>query len=137
MELLRQAHFRTLTVEDITNLNNRVITMLKVNNLFNNIVFVQCNKMRHLINCLQIERYSRSISNDIIIFLALYIYTKKVSGKEILHKDFFSLQDGELEAIDPDLLYYYKEIPVILLTNICTALEMVNNACSIVYGMII
>lgn len=90
-ELLRQACLGALTIEDITNLNNRVVSMLKLDYSLNNIVIVHRNKTRHLINWLQIERYVCFVGRDIIIFSALYTYTKKLGNKAILYKTLFSL----------------------------------------------
>lgn len=50
LELLRQAYLRGLTVEDVINLNNTVVTALKPDDLLNNIIIVQYIKIKHLIN---------------------------------------------------------------------------------------
>ena len=97
-------------------LNEKVVTGLTLSDPLNNIVIVQQNKTRHLINCLQIERFARSVGHDIVIFPAQYSHTKRERGKIILQKDLFSIQDGNGGATGPGLLYYCKDMPVALLT---------------------
>lgn len=89
--MLCRACLRALITKDLINLNSRIVIMLKVDDPINNIVIIQCNKMRYLINCLQIERYACFVGSDIIIFLVLHTYIPKASGKAILYKKLFSL----------------------------------------------
>ncbi len=128
---------RELTHDNDAMLNGKVVTSLTLNDPLKNIVIVQRNKIRHLIHCLQIERFAQSVGHDIIIFPAQHSCTKREGGENILHKNLFSIQDGDYVATGPGLLYYCKEMPVALLTNIYTALGMVNGAQSKAYGIII
>ena len=125
-----------MTQANVSILNKKVVTGLTLSDLLNNIVIVQQNKTKYLINCLQIERFARSVCHDIVIVLAQYSRTKRERGKVILQKDLFSIQDGDRGATGPGLLYYCKGMPVALLTNMCTALGMVNGARSTAYGII-
>lgn len=59
-----------LTLADISMLNSKVVTALTLNDPLKNIVIVQQNKTKHVINRLQIERFACSVSRDIVIFLA-------------------------------------------------------------------
>lgn len=83
--------------------------------------------MKHLINCLQIERFAHSISHDIIILLAQHSHTKREKEKAILQKNLFFIQDGDYGITGLSLLYYYKSILVTLLTNIYITLSIVNS----------
>lgn len=69
---------------NISILSKKVVTSLTLSDLLNNIVIVQCNKTRHLINRLQIERFAHFVCYDIIIFPAQHSRTKKEEGKTIL-----------------------------------------------------
>ena len=109
---------------------------LTLSDPLNNIVIIQQNKTRHLINRLQIERFAHSVGHNIVIFRAQHSRTKREGGKVILQKDLFSIQDGDRGATGPGLLYYCKGMPVALLTNMCTALGMVNDARSTTCGII-
>ncbi len=135
-QLLRRARKGALIQADISMLNEKVVTGLTLNDPLNNIVIVQRNKTRHLINCLQIERFARSIGYDIVIFPAQHNRTRRERGKAILQKDLFSIQDGDRGATGSGLLYYCKGMPVALLTNMCTTLGMVNGARSTAYVII-
>ncbi len=112
------------------------MTGLTLNDPLNNIVIVQQNKTRHLINCLQMKRFARSVSHNIVIFPAQHNRTRREERKAILQKDLFSIQDGDRGATGLGLLYYYNGMPVALLTNMYTALSIVNGVQSTVYGII-
>lgn len=60
-------HKGPLTQADISILNEKIVTVLRLTNLLNNIVIVQWNKIRHLINHFWIERFTCSISYNIVI----------------------------------------------------------------------
>lgn len=120
-------------------LNNRVVTVLTLNNLFKNIIIVQKNKIKHLINKLYIKRFAQNTGQNIVIFPLKHSYTKKNGGKSLLYKDLFLIQDGKYGAIaiGPGLLYYYKKMLVIVLSNIYTLLKIVNGASAIAYNIVI
>ena len=115
-----------LTQADVSILNEKVVIGLTPSDPLNNIVIMQCNKTRHLINCLQIERFDFFVGHDIVIFLAQHSCTKREEREAILQKDLFSIQDKDCRATGLGLLYYCKEMSIALLTNICIALGMVN-----------
>ena len=125
------------TQADVSILNGKVVIGLTLNDSLNNIVIVQRNKTKDLINRFQIERFARFVGYDIVIFPAQHSCTKKEGREAILQKDLFPIQDGDCRATDPGLLYNCKRTPVTLPTNMYTALSMVNSAWSIAYGMII
>ncbi len=125
-----------LTHGNVAMLNRKVVTALTLRDPLKNIVIIQRNKTRHLINRLQIGRFARSVGHDIIIFPAQHSCTKREGEENVLYKDLFSFQDGDHEATGPGLLYYCKGMPIALLTNICTVLGIVNGARSRAYGII-
>lgn len=88
-------------------------------------------------NLFQIERFTRFVGHDIIIFPAQHNRIKREREKTILQKDSLSIQDEDYRAIDPGLLYYYKSMLVVQLTNMYTTLDMVNGARFIIYRIII
>ncbi len=135
-QLLKRARKEMLTQADISMLNEKVVIGLTLNDPLNNIVIVQRNKTRHLINHLQIERFARFVGHHIVIFPAQHSRTRRKGGKAILQKDLFSIQDKNRGATSLGLLYYCKGMPVALLTNICTALGMINGARSTAYEII-
>lgn len=109
-----------MTHDNITMLNRKVVTVLTLNDLLKNIVIIQYNKIKHLINCLQIERFTYFIVYNIIIFLTQHSHTEKEERENICHKNLFSIYDRDNGAIGLSLLSYYKEMYI--------ALDMVNKA---------
>ncbi len=89
-----------------------------------------------MINRLQAERFACHKARDFIIFLAHHAHNRKNGGESIIHRDIIKIQDGEHGATGPDLLYYCKKMPYIVLANIYTLLEIVNGAIAIAYGVI-
>ena len=59
-----------LTQPHISILNEKPVTKLILCDLLNNIFILQYNKIKNLINRLQIERFARFVDYDIVIFLA-------------------------------------------------------------------
>ncbi len=80
-----------LTHGDIAILNGKVVRTLILSDPLKNIVIVQRNKTRHLINRLQIEKFARSVGHDIIIFSAQHSHTKRERRENVLHTDLFSI----------------------------------------------
>lgn len=116
--------------------NNRVVTVFTLKNLLKNIIIVQRNKIQHLINRLQIKKFTQNAGRDIVIFPAKHSYTKKYDGKSLLYKDLFPIQDGKHGILTGlGLLYDCKEIPVVVLSNMYTLLKIVNGAYATTYGI--
>lgn len=111
--------------------------VLTFKDLLKNIVKVQKNKTTYLINRLQNKRFAQNAGQDIVIFFAKYSYTKKNGNKSLLYKDLFSIQDREYSKTRLDLLYYCKQILVVIFANICRLLRIVNSACTTVYSIVI
>ena len=76
-QLLRRVRIGALTQADVSILNEKIVTGLTLSDLLNNIVIVQCNKIKHLISRLQIERFTRFVGHDIVIFPAQHSHTKR------------------------------------------------------------
>lgn len=51
IQLLRWTRIKKLTYSNIVMLNGKVMITLTLNDLQKNIVIIQCNKTRYLINC--------------------------------------------------------------------------------------
>lgn len=62
---------------DVSILNEKVVIGLTLSDLPINIVIVQCNKTRYLINCLQIERFFCFVVHNIVIFPAQHSCIQK------------------------------------------------------------
>lgn len=100
------------------------------------IIVVQKNKICHLINRLQIEKFAHANNWDIIIFPAKYYQTKKDDSNLIQHELLFKAQDGEENFTGPDLLFYCREMPAYLLANQYIHLSIVNSARAIIHWVL-
>ncbi len=134
--LLQRVHAGSLTDADVTILNNKVAKVFPLHDPLKNTVIIQKNKSRHMINRLQVERFARHTGRDSIIFPAYHAYNRKNGRELIIYHDIIKIQDCEHGAIGPDLLYYSKEMPYIVLANVCTPLGIMNGAIAIAYGVV-
>lgn len=122
-----------LTLADVLILDRKLMTGLTISDPLNNIVIVQNNKIKHIINCLQIERFVCFVGHNIIIFFAQHSRTRRKKRDAILQ---IYIQDRDYRAISLSWLYYCKKMLLALLTNICTALDIINCAWSTTYEII-
>ncbi len=89
-----------------------------------------------MINKLQAEQFAYHTGCDLIIFPAHHAHNRKNGRESIIYRDIIKIQDGEHDATGPGLLYYCKEMPYIVLTNVCIPLGIVNKATAIAYGVV-
>lgn len=61
---------------------------------------------------------------------------KKDSSNLIQYESLFEAQDRKNSCTRSSLLFYYIGMPIHLLINQCTLLDIVNSARTIVYGVI-
>jgi hypothetical protein len=127
-QLLQRARNATITQADVDLLNTRVVTQLESRPDRINTCIVQTNKLRHLINRLQIERFARSQGQKIFIFPARHTRWKKAKGTRNVEVDrLLEVQDGS-NVKGPGLLMYTPTMPAAVLSNISTRLGIVNGA---------
>src|SRR5579871_2826950 len=127
-KLLQRARNATITQADVDLLNTRVVTQLESRPDRINTCVVRTNKLRHLINRLQIERFARSRGQKIFIFPARHTRWKKAKGTRNLDVDkLLEVQDGS-NVKGPGLLMYTQNMPTAMLANISTRLGIVNGA---------
>lgn len=115
--LFKRVREKRLNIEDIYTLDKRVATELPISRLLNAVIVVQKNKIRHLINWLQIEQFAYANNQDILIFLAEYYRLKKDGRNLVWHELCFDAQGGEGNSTGPRLLFYCMEMPANLLAN--------------------
>jgi len=126
--LLKRARNGLLTEADVDLLNSRVVTRLEMRSGRTNTCIVRTNRLRHLINRLQIERFARKRRQKIFIFPAHHTRWKKAMGLRDLAVDqLFEVQDGS-DVKGAGLLMYTQDMPSMILSNICTPLGIVNGA---------
>jgi hypothetical protein len=127
-QLLKRARNATITQADVDLLNTRVVTQLESLPDRINTCIVRTNKLRHLINRLQIEKFARTRGQKIFIFPARHMRWKKAKGLRNLEVDkLLEVQDSS-NVKGPGLLMYTQNMPTAVLSNISTRLGIVNGA---------
>ena len=97
---------------------------------------MRSNKLRHLLNRQQIERFARSRRQKIILYLARHTRLKKASKARNIDIDrLLELQDNS-DVKSPGILMYTKDMPAAILSNISTPLGIVNGAQGKVTGVV-
>lgn len=104
-----------LNNNDITIVNNKVISILPIYKPEKNIVIVQQNIIWYTINWLQIQRFAKANNCDVILFPAQHSWMKRDSGEIVDDTDLLTVQDSKKTCIGPGLLYYYQKMSAYLL----------------------
>lgn len=125
-----------LNLDDIHVLNAQVATHLFNSDFNNTIIVVQKNRTRHLINCLQTQNFALSQNLDLILFLIEHSRNKKDGDNFIQHEDLLDIQEGDKNATGPDILYYCKGMPAIVLANQCTLLGIFNRTRVVLHNVV-
>ncbi len=134
--MLTRARRGLLNNNDATILNSKVAVTILILNLDEQVVIVQRNATRHIINQIQIKRFAKAHNRDVILFPTEHSCIKKDGGQIVDDTNLLTVQDGEGTCIGPGIMYYCKRMPACLLTNMNTQLDMVNGARTLVSGII-
>jgi hypothetical protein len=135
-QLLQRARAATITQADVDLLNTRVVTQLELRPDRINICIVRTNKLRHLINRLQIERFAQTRGQIIFIFPARHTRWKKPKRTHNLEVDaLLEVQDSS-NVKGAGLLLYTQNMPAAVLANISTRLGIVNGAQGTAVGVV-
>lgn len=128
--LLRRARSGTLTPDDLTMLNSKVITSLADTCYQDATAVVKLNSLRHVLNRFQIERFARARQQKIFIFPALHTRTRSAAPTDLQLRadDLLGLPEQETRVPFPGLILYTSCMPVMVLTNVCTPVGLVNGA---------
>lgn len=127
---------RLLNNNSIEIFNNKITYWILINNVNKNVVIVQSNVTRHLINKVSIKRFTQANKWDIIIFLEKHPELKEKRGQVVEDKELLIIQDEKDKYIRPGFFYYCKGISAYLLSNIYTKLEMINRIWETIQGFI-
>jgi hypothetical protein len=127
-QLLKRARDATITQADVDLLNTRVVTQLESRSDRINTCIVRTNKLRHLINRLQMERFAQTRGQKIFVFPARHTRWKKAKGTRNPDVDaLLEVQDSS-NVKGPGLFMYTQDMPTAVLSNISTRLGIVNGA---------
>lgn len=108
-------------------LNNKVAKKLFMSNNLFLVVVIQINTKKYLINWYLIYKIARKKFDNIYIFLLSHIRSKIRSKNLVFGKKLFQVQDKNI-VIWPELLYYTKNMPTTMFSNIYTSISLVNEA---------
>lgn len=138
-DLLSRARAGTLTETDRSFLNSNTVTTLVSPQLEGVTTVVKLNSLRHQVNRVRLTEFARSRCQNIYIFPALHKHSKSTASTNLrLHADDLLQQPDQGTKIPfPGLFLYTRNMPAVILTNICTPLSLVNGASGIAIGIVV
>ena len=97
------------------------------------------NSVRHLINRTQIEHFAITRSQTICIFPAEHgrIKTTNTIKTRLRAEDLLQQPDQGTKIPFPGLFLYTRNMPAVMLTNICSRIGQVNGALGTVVGVVL
>ena len=134
--LLKRAKSDKFDIENVVLLNSRTATDLFSCESFDSVVVVQFNQIKHLINRLQIERFARSRNSKIFLFSAEHFRIKK-DDDDLIQNELFLEKLDENDIIESSILCYCEKMSMLLLTNQCISLSIVNDVRAIFYDVVV
>ena len=134
--LLKRAKSDKFDIENVVLLNSRTATDLFSCESFDNVVVVQFNQTKHLINRLQIERFARSRNSKIFLFSAEHSRIKK-NDDDLIQNELLLEKLDENDIIESSILCYCEKMSMLLLTNQCISLNIVNDVRAIFYDVVV
>jgi hypothetical protein len=137
MKLVRRARDGTMTEQDAVALNSTVVYNLDQSDPLTCIAITRQNSRRQNINRKQLFRFAKERGQDIYIFPASHTRAETVSSGMIPLDKLLESQDGENDAKGPGLFLYTKDMPVMVLQNICTKWGLVNGAKGVATGVVV
>ena len=134
--LLHQARMKTMTPVDVVTLNQQVTQYLSLSDSLDSVCVARANQCCHHINQLQIQNFAEAQEQDIYIFSADHSQIKiKHDGLRI--DELLEIQNEIDNAKEPDLFLYTQEMLIVILYNVCTSLELVNEVKDIAAGIVL
>jgi hypothetical protein len=138
-DFLARARSGTLTEDDLTLLNTKVIKSLLAPQLEDATAVVKLNSLRHLLNRVRMEQFAQIRHQKIYIFPALHTRTKSTGPTNLRLRadDLLGLPEQGTKIPFPGLFLYTPAMPAVVLTNICTPLGLVNGAAGTAVGVVV
>jgi hypothetical protein len=133
--LLHRARAGAMTRADLAELNKHVIQSLPPVNGVDSVCVTRFNKLRHLINRLQIRQFAKTRGQDIYVFPATHSRIKNGHGG-VRIDELLETQEGK-HAKGPGLFLYTQGMPITILYNSCTPLGLVNGARGTAAGVVL
>lgn len=137
--LLSRARLGTLTPRDVDHLNTKAIHSLVDPHLGRATTVVKLNSVRQQINRTQLEHFARTRSQPIWIFPASHTRTKPTDAMttRLKAEDLLKQTDQGTKIPFPGLFLYSRNMPAVMLTNVCTRIGQVNGAAGTAVGVVL
>jgi hypothetical protein len=137
--LLARARQAALTQRDVDRLNTKVIDSLLEPRMESATAIAKLNSVRHQINRIQIEHFAITRSRTICIFPAEHsrIKTTNPTKTRLRADDLLQQPDQGTKIPFPGLFLYTRDMPAVILTNICSRIGQVNGAIGTVVGVVL
>lgn len=136
-ELLTRERSGALTDNDLTFLNQKAVPSLFTPELESATMVVKFNRLRHHINHIKMEHFTRSRSQRIFVSPAQHSRTKSASQSALCLEDLLQQLDQGTKTPFQGLLFYTPGMLTIILANICTLLGNVNGAHGVASGIVL
>jgi hypothetical protein len=125
-----------LTEEGVSLLNTKVARTL-TSELEDAGIVVKLNALRHHINRIRMEHFTRSRSQRIYIFLVEHSRVTSASSSPLRVEDLLQQTDQGTKIPFQGLFFYTAGMPTIILANICTLLGQVNGTRATASGIVV
>jgi transcriptional regulator with PAS, ATPase and Fis domain len=120
--MMHRARHANLNSNDITILNQKMISSFKSSNLDNVIVIVKRNSICHIINRIQMKSLFLKNNQSIIMFFARHDrFSQEIKIDELLNNF------DHVEMFSSKLFFYIKNASVILLSNLNFVFRLMND----------
>ena len=138
-DLLTRARRATLTQRDVDRLNTKVIGSLLEPRMESATAIAKLNSVRHQINRIQIEHFAITRSQTICIFPAEHsrIKTTNPTKTRLRAEDLLQQPDQGTKVPFPGLFLYTRDMPALILTNICSRIGQVKGAIGTIVGVVL
>lgn len=108
--ILHRAKNEDLNKIDVNVLNKQIIENLSFANSSNNVIVVQQNNLRYIINRFQIQRVVQKPHKFIIIFFVEHFRIIKNRKILLIHENLFDFQNEKNKMNKSKLIYYCKNM---------------------------
>jgi hypothetical protein len=137
--LLHRARIPAFTEDDLHLLNSNVINSLVAPQLDGATTVVKLNSLRHQTNRIRMEHFAKAHCQKIYAFPAHHTRTRSTGPTNLRLRVDDLLQQPDQGTMIPFLgiFLYTRNMPSVILTNICTKIGHVNGAIGTAVGIVV
>ena len=135
-ELLDRARTGSLTHEDLAFFNSKVVSSIYDPEWESATIIAKRNSLRHAINRSLLLNFASARGQRVYLFPAQHFRTQTASNFPFPLHDLLSHADESTKCPFPGLFMYSLDMPIMVLTNVCTSMGLVNGAIGTAVGII-